>query len=368
MEHSEIAIIGAGVVGIAIARALAMAGREVVILEQESRFGSHTSSRNSEVIHAGLYYPTGSLKARFCVEGRRRLYDYCRTHHVETSRCGKLVVGPDNGRIQAIARQAAVNGVEGVELLTGAEVRAKEPALRAEMGLWSPVTGIIDSHGLMLSLLGEAEAHGAVIAYNSKVTSSAVETDGVALTLESGDRLKCRLLINAAGLTAPDLARAMDGFPQDHVPRSWLARGCYFTLAGKSPFRHLVYPGPIEGGLGIHLTLDLAGQARFGPDVEWIDAIDYRVDPARAGSFYAAIRDYWPGLADGALIPSFSGIRPKLYGPGMTSADFRIDGPPVHGVDSVINLFGIESPGLTSCLAIADHVRDMALSHNLQLR
>jgi L-2-hydroxyglutarate oxidase LhgO len=356
MERTDIAVVGAGVVGLAVARALAIAGREVVILEQENRFGSHTSSRNSEVIHAGLYYATGSLKARLCVQGSRMLYDYCRSHHVDHSRCGKLVVGMQAGPIEAIARQAAINGVDGVELLSGAEVRAKELSLRCEIGLWSPVTGIVDSHGLMLSLLGEAQAHGAVIAYNSKVGAAALETDGVVLTLAGGDRLKCRTLINAAGLTAPDLARAIDGFPQDQVPRSWLARGSYFTLAGKAPFRHLVYPGPIEGGLGIHLTLDLAGQARFGPDVEWVDTVDYRTDPGRADAFYAAIRDYWPDLEDGALIPSFCGIRPKLYGPGMKSADFRID-----RVESVISLFGIESPGLTSCLAIGDYVRDMAI-------
>jgi L-2-hydroxyglutarate oxidase LhgO len=364
MDHCEIAVIGAGVVGLAIARALALAGREVVILEQETRFGSHTSSRNSEVIHAGLYYPTGSLKARFCVEGGRRLYEYCRSHQIEHRRCGKLVVGRGAAQasaIEAIAAQAAANGADAVRLVDGAELRALEPELRAEIGLVSPATGIVDSHGLMLSLLGEATAQGAVIAYDSRVRQIALEPDRAELGLD-GATLSARLVVNAAGLTAPDLARTMRGFPQDCVPRAWLARGSYFTLAGKAPFRHLVYPAPQEGGLGIHLTLDLAGQARFGPDVEWIDCIDYRIDESRAAAFYDAIRAYWPALKAGSLTPSFAGIRPKLSGPGMKAADFRIDGEEAHGCKPVINLFGIESPGLTSSLAIADHVRDMALA------
>jgi L-2-hydroxyglutarate oxidase LhgO len=366
MDQCDVAVIGAGVVGLAIARALALAGREVVIVEQESRFGSHTSSRNSEVIHAGLYYPTGSLKARFCVEGSRRLYAYCEQHRIEHRRCGKLVVGQGAAQaraIEAIARLATANGVDGVELLSGTELRRIEPELRGEIGLRSSATGIVDSHGLMLSLLGEATANGAVIAYNSRATFLAVEQDHVELALngEPGASLSARLLINAGGLTAPDVARAMRGFPAEFVPRSWLARGAYFTLAGKAPFRHLVYPAPQEGGLGIHLTLDLAGQARFGPDVEWIEAIDYRFDESRAASFYDAIRAYWPGLKQGSLTPSFTGIRPKIAGPGMAAADFRIDGGDTHGVQPVINLFGIESPGLTSALAIADHVRAMAL-------
>jgi len=366
MDHCEIAVIGAGVVGLAIARALAVAGREVVILEQENRFGCHTSSRNSEVIHAGLYYPTGSLKARLCVEGSRRLYDYCRTHRIDHRRCGKLVVGvgaAQRQKIDSIATQAAINGVEGVQILQAEELRRLEPDVSAEIGLLSPATGIVDSHGLMLSLLGEAAEHGAVIAYNSRVTDAAIE-DGRAVLALNGEApgLSARLVVNAAGLTAPGVARAMRGFPSEFVPRTWLARGSYFTLAGKAPFRHLIYPVPFEGGLGIHLTLDLAGQARFGPDVEWIDEIDYRIDASRAELFYDSIRTYWPGLKQGSLAPAFTGIRPKLYGPGMASADFRIDGPSDHGVATVINLFGIESPGLTSSLAIADHVRDMALA------
>lgn len=366
MDHSEVTVIGAGVVGLAIARALAMAGRDVVIIEQENRFGSHTSSRNSEVIHAGLYYPTGSLKARFCLEGSRRLYDYCARHHIDHRRCGKLIVGHGPAQsvaIEKIAALAAANGVTGLQLLTGKQVTAMEPALRAEIGLLSPGTGIIDSHGYMLSLLGEATSHGAMIAYNSKVTALELAGAGVAIGIDGAPPgLTTRLLINAAGLTAPDLARRMTGFPQQFVPRSWLARGSYFTLAGKAPFHHLIYPGPQEGGLGIHLTLDLAGQARFGPDVEWIDSVDYRIDESRAAAFYDAIRDYWPDLKDGSLIPSFTGIRPKLAGPGMAAADFRIDGADYHGVKPVIHLFGIESPGLTSSLAIADCVRDMALA------
>jgi L-2-hydroxyglutarate oxidase LhgO len=367
MESCEITIVGAGVIGLAIAREVALAGREVVILEQEGRFGSHCSSRNSEVIHAGLYYPADSLKARFCVEGRHRLYDYCRRRSIDFRRCGKLIVGQDEAQgaaLQAIVRQGEANGVEDLRLLDGAELRALEPALKGGIGLLSPSTGIVDSHGLMQSLLGEATEREAVIAYHSQVTALALRGEAVEIHVnkEAAPSLSTRLLINAAGLFAPALAGRIEGFPAAFVPRAWLARGCYFTLSGKTPFRHLIYPLPEEGGLGVHLTLDLAGQARFGPDVEWIDAIDYRVEENRAASFYRAIRAYWPDLKDGALLPGYAGIRPKLAGPGMAPADFRIDGPAQHGMRGVINLFGIESPGLTASLAIAAHVRDLALA------
>jgi len=360
-DRTDIVIAGAGVVGLAVARALAASGREVVILEKAESFGTGTSSRNSEVIHAGIYYPTGSLKARLCVEGKHRLYAYCASHGVEHRRCGKLIVAPGADQIpglEALARQAAENGVDDIDHLSGACVRHLEPELKAAAGLYSPSTGIIDSHGLMLSLLGEAEANGAVLACNTEITAARLTGNGVEISINGEDRpaLAANLLINAAGLGAPALARRIEGFPAGRVPESWLARGCYFSLSGKSPFRRLVYPLPEPGGLGIHLTLDLAGQARFGPDVEWIGEIDYRVDPLRAEAFADSIRRYWPGLDPARLTPSYSGIRPKLSGPGMAAADFRIDGPADHDGLPLVHLYGIESPGLTSCLAIADHV------------
>ncbi len=360
-DQTDIVVAGAGVVGLAIARALAAAGREVVILEKADSFGTGTSSRNSEVIHAGLYYPTGSLKARLCVEGRDKLYRYCASRGIAHRRCGKLIVAVDNSQLpalDALARQAAANGVGDVERLSGACVRHIEPELKAAAGLYSPSTGIVDGHGLMLSLLGEAEAQGAVIAYNTEITAARLTGAGVEIFVNGQQRpaLSANLLINSAGLDAPALARRIEGFPAHRVPQSWLARGCYFSLSGRTPFCHLVYPLPEPGGLGIHLTLDLAGQARFGPDVEWTDAIDYRVDPARMEAFAASIRRYWPSLDPSRLTPAYSGIRPKLSGPGEPAADFRIDGPDDHEGLPVVHLYGIESPGLTSCLAIADHV------------
>ena len=361
VDQADIVIAGAGVVGLAIARALALTGREVVILEKADAFGTGTSSRNSEVIHAGLYYPTGSLKARLCVEGRHKLYQYLSSRRVEHRKCGKLIVAPCKdqiGGLDDIARQAAANGVEEIEALSGACVRHFEPELKAAAGLYSPSTGIVDSHGLMLSLLGEAEAGSAVIAYNTEITAARPTGGGIEISVNGADRpaLTANLLINAAGLHAPALARRIEGFPAERIPKSWLARGCYFSLSGRTPFRRLVYPLPEPGGLGVHLTLDLAGQARFGPDVEWVEGIDYSVDPGRAEAFAASIRRYWPGLDPARLTPAYAGIRPKLSGPGMPAADFRIDGPADHDGLPVIHLYGIESPGLTSCLAIADHV------------
>jgi L-2-hydroxyglutarate oxidase LhgO len=360
-DQTDIVVAGAGVVGLAIARALAAAGREVVILEKAGSFGTETSSRNSEVIHAGLYYPTGSLKARLCVDGRDKLYRYCAGRGIAHRRCGKLIVAVERDQLpalDALARQAAENGVGDIERLSDACVRHLEPELKAAGGLYSPSTGIIDSHGLMLSLLGEAQAHGAVIAYNTEITTARLTGTGVEISVNGEDRpaVNAKLLINAAGLDAPALARRIEGFPAAYVPQSWLARGCYFSMTGRTPFRRLIYPLPEPGGLGIHLTLDLAGQARFGPDVEWIDAVDYRVDPGRAKAFAASIRRYWPGLDPSRLSPSYAGIRPKLSAPGMTAADFRIDGPADHEGLPIIHLYGIESPGLTASLAIADHV------------
>jgi L-2-hydroxyglutarate oxidase LhgO len=358
MDEVDVVIVGAGVVGLATARALALRGRETWVLEAESAFGTQTSSRNSEVIHAGIYYPRGSLKARLCVAGRDALYAYCEQHDVPHRRCGKLIVATSEaqlGELQKIRAAAKANGVE-LDVLSESETRAMEPAVRCVGALHSPATGIIDSHAYMLALLGEAERHGATLVCDSRVNDARIESDGVVLNVAGGPELRARLLINSAGLNAPELAGRIQGFPAEHIPRAYFAKGNYFTLAGRSPFSRLVYPVPEPGGLGVHLTLDLAGRARFGPDVQWVDHCDYAVDPKRGDRFYAAVRQYWPGLADGALEPAYSGMRPKISGPGEPSADFRIDGPATHGIISVINLFGIESPGLTASLAIAEVV------------
>jgi L-2-hydroxyglutarate oxidase LhgO len=354
-------VVGAGVVGLAIARALALAGREVVILEATTTIGSETSSRNSEVIHAGLYYPPGSLKACLCLAGRRRLYDYCASRGIAHQRVEKLVVATAEDQLPGLSRlqqTARANGVDDLEPLDAAAARRLEPALRCVAALRSPSTGIIDSHGLMLSLLGEAEAAGAMLALNSPVLGGGVAEHGFTLDVGGTEpmRLSCRRLVNAAGLHAQDLARRLDGLPPDTIPPLFLAKGNYFTLAGRSPFRRLIYPIPEAAGLGIHLGLDLAGQARFGPDVEWVDRIDYGVDPSRATRFYAAIRRYYPDLADDALLPGYAGVRPKQQGPGDPAADFVIQGADRHGIAGLVNLYGIESPGLTSALAIGDLV------------
>jgi L-2-hydroxyglutarate oxidase LhgO len=362
MDTVDTLVIGAGVVGLAVARALAQAGREVLVLEAEDAFGTVTSARNSEVIHAGLYYPTGSRRARLCVRGKALLYDFCRTHGVAHRRCGKLIVATDDGEttaLQALAAQASVNGVDDLQWLDAAAARALEPALRCHGALLSPSTGIIDSHGLMLALLGDAERAGAVLALQAPVDRVRVTGDG--LVTEVGGpaptRLLARRVVNSAGLGAPALARATEGLDPGHVPQHHLAKGSYFTLAGRAPFSRLIYPAPgAAGHLGVHLTLDLGGQARFGPSFRWVDAIDYRVDPAEADGFYAEVRRYWPALPDGALQPGYAGVRPKISGPGEPAADFRIDGPSRHGVPGLVNLFGIESPGLTASLAIAEEV------------
>jgi L-2-hydroxyglutarate oxidase LhgO len=359
MDNVDIVVVGAGVVGLAVARALAVAGREVLILEAAESFGTGTSSRNSEVIHAGIYYPRGSLKARFCVAGRERLYAFCQQYGVAHRVCGKLIVAASDAQwaeLQKIQADARANGVE-LELWEGARAIALEPQLRCVGALHSPRTGIIDSHSYMLALLGQAESHGATLVCESAVTGLHLEKDGIVLAI-NGEQpvLRARNLINSASIEAPRIAGLIEGFPAEHVPRAYFAKGNYFTLSGRSPFKRLVYPVPEPGGLGVHLTLDLAGRARFGPDVQWVDAPDYGVDAQRAQKFYAAIRTYWPALAEGALQPAYAGIRPKICAPGAPAADFRIDGPEVHGVPGVVNLFGIESPGLTASLAIADHV------------
>jgi L-2-hydroxyglutarate oxidase LhgO len=359
MDEIECAVIGAGVIGLAVARALARAGREVIILEQEDHFGSGISSRNSEVIHAGIYYPANSLKARFCISGRDRLYAYCSSHGVAHRSCGKLIVATDAKQIDELDRIAAAasrNGVTDIKRLSAAEARALEPELQCVAALLSPSTGIVDSHGLMLSLLGDAQASGAMIAYGSAISSLRLEDDGVVIRVGDEDTLKARMVVNAGGLDAAPLTDRIEGFNPAFARPSYYAKGNYFTLAGRSPFARLVYPAPEPGGLGVHLTLDLAGQARFGPDVEWIDAPNYDVYPARADKFYAVIRSYWPGLQDGALAPAYAGVRPKLTPAGAPAADFVIEGPRDHGARGIVNLLGIESPGLTSSLAIADYV------------
>jgi L-2-hydroxyglutarate oxidase LhgO len=365
MESIECVIAGAGVVGLAIARALSQSGREVLLLERAGTFGTETSSRNSEVIHAGIYYDPASLMARLCLPGRDALYAYCESRAVPHRACGKLIVATSESEVQklgGIARHAARNGVTDLSFLSKDEALKLEPALQCEGALLSPSTGIIDSHAYMLSLLADAEAAGAVFAPHTPVVSARATSGGLELRTggESPMEIGCRLLVNAAGHGAPALAASIAGLGAEHVPVQYYAKGNYFTLASRPPFSRLVYPVPVPGGLGVHLTLDLGGQARFGPDVEWIEAIDYTVDPRRADSFYGAIRRYWPGLADGSLVPGYAGVRPKIVPASVSKQDFRIDGPERHGVPGLINLFGIESPGLTSSLAIADYVVALA--------
>jgi len=354
MEQVEVAVIGAGVVGLAVARELALRGCEVVVIEAANAIGTGISSRNSEVVHAGLYHPPGSLKARLCVRGKALLYDYCAARGIEHRRCGKLVVATraaDLPRLQALAARGAANGVGDLELLDRAAVRALEPALQAEGALWSPSSGIVDSHGLMTALLGDAERAGATLALASPVGGGTRHADGWRLRV--GDfELGARQVVNAAGLFAAQVSASLGVA----APPLRFARGHYFALAGRAPFSRLIYPLPVDGGLGVHLTLDLAGQARFGPDVQWLPdtdpaTLDYAVDSALAPAFEAEVRGYWPGLPAGALIPAYAGVRPKLSGPGEPAADFHIDVQP-----GLVNLLGIESPGLTASLAIAELV------------
>jgi L-2-hydroxyglutarate oxidase LhgO len=358
----ECVVVGAGVVGLAVARALAQAGREVLVLEKERWIGSETSSRNSEVIHAGLYYPQGSLKAMLCLEGRRALYEYCGEHGVPHKRIGKLLVASREEDLPSIERvwaRAQANGVDDLEWLGGNQARALEPDLACIKAFLSPSTGIIDSHALMLAYEGDAESAGAVVAHRAPVLRGRVDERGFLLEVggEEPMVLRANLLVNSAGLYAPALARAIEGIPPATIPPAYFCRGFYFSLTGRSPFKHLIYPAPETAGLGVHLTLDMAGQARFGPDIEWIDSVDYNVDPRRGDRFYAAIRTYWPGLPDGALHPGYAGIRPKISGPKEPAADFVIQGPEVHGIPGLVNLYGIESPGLTASLPIAERVR-----------
>ena len=360
MDRVDAVVVGAGIVGLAVARELALAGREVVILEAEDAIGTHTSSRNSEVIHAGIYYPKGSLKARACVAGKHLLYEYCAAHGVPHRNCGKLIVATDPAQLQelnGIREKAHANGVTDVDWIAKEAVAKMEPELFCVGALHSPSTGIIDSHALMLAYLGDAEEHGAMLALKTPLLGGEVEADGIVLHTNEMT-LKTSVLVNSAGLRAPSVAKSIEGYPRDKAPGEFYAKGNYYSLTRRSPFSRLVYPVPEPGGLGVHVTLDMGGQARFGPDVEWVDRISYDVDPRRAERFYAAIRRYWPGLPDGALAPGYSGIRPKTAGPKEPAPDFEIQGPKKHGVPGLVQMFGIESPGLTASLALAKAVRD----------
>jgi len=364
MDSADCVVIGAGVVGIAIARALAMAGRDVLVLEAEDAIGTHTSSRNSEVIHAGLYYPTGSLKARLCVEGRHGLYAYCAERRIPHRRIGKIVVATDASELERVESYAATgraNGVDDLRFLTAAELRDLEPDVRCVGGFLSPSTGIVDSHALMLALMGDAENHGAKVVLRAPVVGG--ELRGAAIRVDVGGAepttLDCTTLVNAAGLFAQRVARSIRGFPAARVARCYFAKAHYFTLSGRSPFRRLVYPVASDAHLGVHVTLDLAGEARFGPDVCWVERVDYSFDGAREPLFRDAIRRYYPALAEDALRCGYTGIRPKVVGPGEPAGDFVIEGPRDHGVRGLVNLFGIESPGLTASLAIARYVGDL---------
>jgi L-2-hydroxyglutarate oxidase LhgO len=360
----DCAVIGAGVVGLAIARELAMAGREVIVLEAADAIGTHTSSRNSEVIHAGLYYPKGSLKARLCVSGKALLYDYCAGHGVPHSNIGKIVVAATQDEVVTLnsyVQKARDNGVRDLRWLARAELRELEPEVECVAGFLSPSTGIVDSHALMLAYQGDAENSGASVVFKSPVQSATVLTDGIVLEVGGNEpmTIACRSVINCAGLFAQDVARSMTGLPAQCIPPQYFAKAHYFTLSGRPPFRRLVYPVASNAHLGVHVTVDMAGQVRFGPDVCWVDAVDYTFDHTREPLFYEAIRNYYPGLKDGQLQPGYTGIRPKVSGPGEPAADFVISGPRDHGVDGLVNLFGIESPGLTASLAIAAHVRTL---------
>lgn len=375
-EDVDVVVIGAGAVGLAVARALAMDGRDVLILESQNAFGTGISSRNSEVLHAGLYYPTGSLKAQWCVRGRALLVEFARQCGVAHRLTGKLVVATEEAERAAVERlfaQAQANGVQRLELLAGAQARAMEPALRAVTALYSPLTGIIDSHALMTALLGQAQAHGAQLALCSPVVGGEVLGDGSLALVVGGQepmRLRARTVVNAAGLTAAAVARRIQGVPAFSVPPMHWCKGHYFSLQGRAPFSRLVYPVHTAAGLGTHLTLDLGGQARFGPDVEWLAAtqaaqqsctpdelgLDYSVDERRRSAFERDIRRYWPALPEGALLPAYTGVRPKTVGPGSPAADFTISAPALHGVAGWVGLYGIESPGLTACLAAGEAV------------
>jgi L-2-hydroxyglutarate oxidase LhgO len=360
-ERVDCLVVGAGVVGLAVARALALRGREVIVLEAEESIGNHTSSRNSEVIHAGIYYPKGSLKARLCVQGKHLLYPYCRERGIPFGNCGKVLVAGSEAEIPTVLGyidKADANGVHDLRRITLDELRDLEPSVTAAAAVLSPSTGIIDSHALMLALQGDLENSGGAVVFLSPVLGGEVTADGIALRVGGAEpmELVCGTLVNSAGLFAPQLARSISGIPGHTIPPQYFAKGHYYTLSGKSPFRRLIYPMAGHGFLGVHVTIDLGGQARFGPDIEWIDRVDYSFNNAREPMFYEAIRRYYPALKDGALQPGYTGIRPKISGPNGPAADFVIQGPKDHGIRGLVNLYGIESPGLTASLAIGEDV------------
>ncbi len=360
MDHVDCVVIGAGVVGLAVARALALQGREVMVLEAADAIGTGTSSRNSEVIHAGIYYAQGSLKAELCVQGKALLYDYCAARGIGHSRCGKLIVATSEAQVaqlQGIISKAAANGIDDLVLLSRDEARALEPQLECVAAVHSPSTGIVDSHALMLALQGDLENAGGLVVLNSAVAQAHCAQGAITLIVNDASELQATWVVNTAGVQAQALAARFDGLNAQFVPPSYYAKGNYFTLSGRSPFARLIYPVPEAAGLGVHLTIDLGGQAKFGPDVQWVESPDdLVVDPARGDSFYAEVRKYWPALQNGALIPGYAGIRPKIQAPHESARDFLIQGPAAHGVAGLINLFGIESPGLTSSLAIGNYV------------
>ena len=370
MEQVDCVVIGAGVVGLAVAREMALQGRETILLERENAFGTISSARNSEVIHAGIYYPKDSLKAKLCVQGNRLLYEYCRDHQVATQPYGKLIVASDEAQIddlRAILYKAQNNGVPEIKFISGEEAKALEPNLKCSAAILSSTTGIVDSHGYMLSLLGGFEDAGGMVAYQSPLISAKPIGDkaqnGYLLEVGGADgmQIQTQLLINCAGISAPAVAQKIEGLSKEQIPKAYFAKGNYFSLSGKSPFNHLIYPIPEPGGLGVHLTLDMGGQAKFGPDVEWLDIdredqIDYTVDPKRGDGFYEAVRRYWPGLKDGSLQPDYSGVRAKIVPPNSPAGDFCFSTPQEHKMQGLYNLYGFESPGLTSSLAIARYL------------
>ena len=364
IDKLDCAVIGGGVVGLAIARAMAMKGREVVVLEAADAIGTGTSSRNSEVIHAGIYYPEGSLKGRLCVAGKHQLYQYLESHGIDHNRCGKYVVATDaaeEAALETVVAKAAANGCDDLEWVDGAEAMRNEPGLKCTKALWSPSTGIFDTHGYMLALQGDLEDRGGMVAFLSPMVAGTVTPDGIVIRSggEAEMEVLCSTVINSAGLGAQSVARSVEGLASHSIPEGYICKGNYFQLTGRAPFERLIYPVPGPASLGCHYTRDLGGQGRFGPDVEWIDELNYEVDANRAESFYHSIRKYWPDLPDDSLQPGYSGIRPKLQAPGEPAEDFMIQGPAEHGVSGLINLYGIESPGLTSSLAIGDHVAEM---------
>jgi L-2-hydroxyglutarate oxidase LhgO len=376
MEQVDCVVIGAGVVGLAVAREMALQGRETILLEREGSFGTISSARNSEVIHAGIYYPKDSLKAKLCVAGNRLLYEYCRTHQVGTQPYGKLIVADESqmNDLQAILYKAQNNGVPGIKMISGEEAKILEPKLRCSAAILSESTGIVDSHAFMLSLLGGFEDAGGMIAYHSPLMSAKPigqsAEGGFELDIGGADgmKIKTKILINCAGMSAPAVAQKIEGLHQEQIPKAYFAKGNYFSLSGKSPFTHLIYPIPEPGGLGVHLTLDMAGQAKFGPDVEWLEIeneeqIDYTVNPKRGEGFYEAVRRYWPELKDNSLQPDYSGVRAKIVPPNTPAGDFCFNAPRDHGLQGLYNLYGFESPGLTSSIAIARHLEGLIKSY-----